>query len=495
MLAAFFAVLFLLSLLPGRKPLCLRFAERISDGILPDGAEAYCRRLTWIWFAVLAFLTFANVAFVIWVRPAVGPRFGWAACLAPTVFAAIVIPLTFFIERRIRNRRFREVFHTSGSTGGPKTIVKTFESLAREVALHRRRLRAEVPAANDPGTRILATIESGHMYGRLWRDLLPKALGLVCEPEVILSPETLVAKMRQAKRVILVTTPSFLDRFTSYAANYEIPANCAEVVTSGALCTHAVAMRTRAVFGVAPREIFGSTETGGVAWRRQTPAGDDVWQVFEGVKVAVADGRLAVRSPFSFRRRYVMGDGGTRTAKLSGRRGDTLGLLLVAGEGRARENALELRQRFLDVFPRGTVPKRFRYVRALPRNPQGKVRTDEVVRLLESELVEPEMRVVTETDTVFEAEMTFDPAAPYFQGHFPEAPILPGVAQLGFAVRCAASLVGGGAVLKAAKKLKFMHVIEPGVTVRLKLERKASGEIAYAYLAGEVLCSSGVLEF
>ena len=55
MFSAIFAVLFGLSLLPGRKPLCLRFAERISGGIMPDGAEAYCRRLTWIWFAILMF--------------------------------------------------------------------------------------------------------------------------------------------------------------------------------------------------------------------------------------------------------------------------------------------------------------------------------------------------------------------------------------------------------------------------------------------------------
>ena len=53
MFSAIFAVLFGLSLLPGRKPLCLRFAERISGGIMPDGAEVYCRRLTWIWFVIL----------------------------------------------------------------------------------------------------------------------------------------------------------------------------------------------------------------------------------------------------------------------------------------------------------------------------------------------------------------------------------------------------------------------------------------------------------
>ena len=54
MISAVFAILFGVSLLPGRKPLCQRFAERISDGIMPEGAEAYCRRLTWVWFVLLA---------------------------------------------------------------------------------------------------------------------------------------------------------------------------------------------------------------------------------------------------------------------------------------------------------------------------------------------------------------------------------------------------------------------------------------------------------
>ena len=53
MISILFAALFGWSLLPGRRPLCLRFAERISDGILPDGAIPYCRRLTWVWLFVL----------------------------------------------------------------------------------------------------------------------------------------------------------------------------------------------------------------------------------------------------------------------------------------------------------------------------------------------------------------------------------------------------------------------------------------------------------
>ena len=527
MLAAAFAVAFALSLLPGRKPLCLRFAERISDGILPDGAEAYCRRLTWFWFGFLSLLALANLVCITLVRPCVGPRFGWMACAAPSLFALAAIPLAFAVEKRVRDRRFSVTFHTSGSTGKSKEIVKTFESLAREVAMHRAFYRK----AGIEGVRFLATIDPAHMYGTLWRVLLPKAMKCECDPEIILSPESLLAKMRECGRVLLVTTPSFLDRFTAYADQYGVPRNCAEIVTSGALLTKDVSDRTKRVFGIAPRQIFGSTETGGVAWRR----GDGDWRVFDEVSVRLEDGRIAVKSPFSFRRGwYTMGDGVEFTesgrafrllgrmdrlvkineervnlaemeakvralgfkdaalAALDGERGPLLGCVVAGGEP---VPALEMRKRLLPVFPKGTVPRKFRFVRALPRNAQGKVLSSEIVRLLESALVEPKMQNVAVTESSFSAELVFDAAAPYFQGHFPSTPILPGVAQLGFAERFAEAVAGRAMTLKGVRKMKFMRVIVPGESVSVSVVRKDESEFTYEYRKEEGPCSSGVLLF
>ena len=298
MISAVFAILFGVSLLPGRKPLCLRFAERISDGIMPDGAEVYCRRLTWVWFVVLT----ANAAAAMTVTAAFGPWIGSAAALPLSI---AVVGGTFAVEGRIRARRFSVSFHTSGSTATPKTIVKTFASLAQEVAFHRARL-ADVLASKPV---FLSTVEPHHMYGRLWRVMLPQASGCAADPEVILTPESLLKKMRAAEHVFLVTTPSFLARFADYADQYDVPQNVVELTTSGALLTADVAAATRRVFGRAPLEIFGSTETGGVAWRRQE-TGDEVWTVFDSVKAwSDASGRLTVASPFSCARRFTMGDG------------------------------------------------------------------------------------------------------------------------------------------------------------------------------------------
>ena len=391
--------------------MCLAFAERISGGIMPDGAETYCRRLTWVWFAILTFNAMLSCCLVM--------SFGRRGAFWSSVATPVVVASTFLVEGRIRRRRFSVAFHTSGSTSQPKTIVKTFESLAKEVAFHRAWLHP------SPDTVFLSTIEPDHMYGTLWRVMLPAAAGCRVDPEIILSPESLVEKMRAAWKVFFVTTPSFLKRFCAYAEQYDVPKNCVEITTSGALLDAATSAAAKRVFGVAPLEIFGSTETGGVAWRRQGESAVPYdWTVFDPVKVKVdAEGRLVVRSPFSFQRNFVMGDGvelapDRRHFKLLGRRDrlvkiaeqrvslpemeekmkqldgiDDVALVALEGEKGAYLGAvvvltaprddtaaltpgakiLALRKRLIPIFPKGSVPKRYRFVSELPRNAQGKV--------------------------------------------------------------------------------------------------------------------------
>ena len=540
MISAVFAILFGVSLLPGRKPLCLRFAERISDGIMPDGAETYCRRLTWVWFVLLA----VNAAAAMAVTAAFGPWIGSAVAI-PLSF--LVVGGTFAVEGCIRARRFSVSFHTSGSTATPKTIVKTFASLAKEVAFHRARLAGVL--ARKPV--FLSTVEPHHMYGRLWRVMLPQAAGCSVDPEVILTPESLLEKMRAAECVFLVTTPSFLARFAEYADQYDVPQNVVELTTSGALLTAKVAAAARRVFGRAPLEIFGSTETGGVAFRRQE-TGDETWTVFDPVKAwADASGRLTVSSPFSCAWRFTLGDGvvfdaegrdkrGPSRFRLCGRmdrmvkiaeqrvslpemeatmcllpdvaeaalgvvegaHGPVLGAVVVPRKGWGdlkvlgkRACARALRAQCLQFFPRGTVPRKFRFVHELPRNAQGKVLASAIRDILTSQVTEPLTENEERTDVTYVADLTFDRDAAYFKGHFPGFAILPGVVQLGTAHRFAESFIGRARPLRTVKKVKFSHVIRPGETVRFTLTRKSDDEFAFDYRKGELPCASGVLCF
>ena len=540
----------------GEESLCYTLAKRIPPHILPPGAKEYCRRYTQVWAAWL----FVNGLIAIATIYAPGPKWhlekagfdvplawaAWNCCLSYCATGLIIL-----VEMLVRRVRFSAVFHTSGSTAEPKRIVKTFRSLAREVAMHLASFRARgvLPRSGEEGGPVfLCTIEPGHMYGMLWRVLLPEAAGCRVDPEVILAPETLLAKMRAAEKVFLVTTPSFLARFCAYAGQYEVPQNCVEVVTSGALLAEKTSAAAKKVFGVAPLEIFGSTETGGVAWRRQGGAegADDFdWQVFRPVKVkACADGRLSVASPFSCRRWFEMGDGaeispdGRRfrlkgrmdrmvkiaeqrvslpemeakiaafpgvkevaLAVLDGAHGPCLGAVVAFDTKTVdvtcgkRALALDMRRKLLPIFPKGTVPKRYRFVMELPRNAQGKVLASRVKEILEGDFVEPFVLEASASGAQWTAEMFFDRDARYFEGHFPGIPVLPGVVQLGMARHFAELFLRRPVVLRTVKKIKFTHVITPGAQVRLTLEKAGENELAYKYTKGEHVCSSGVMCF
>ena len=531
-----------------RRTLCDELAEKIPPHILPDGAETYCRRLTAFWCAALAvngLIATATVFGSRWIW------FAWNCALSYAVLWSIA-----GAEWLYRRRRFAVVFHTSGSTAKPKTIVKPFPTLAKEVAFHLSRLRAEgtLPTPGGKGPVFLSTVELDHMYGILWRKMLPKAAGCMVDEEVIRAPESLIEKMKNASSVFLVTTPSFLSRFCAYADQYDVPRNCTELVTSGALLTAEVSAAAKRVFGRAPLEIFGSTETGGVAWRRQGENGalrtthptntsheTYDWNVFDPVKVCLSpDGRLVVTSPFSCARKYVMGDGAELSPdglafKLLGRRdrlvkineqrvslpemeakmcalpevreaalavldgphGQYLGAVVVLEASNAPSHghaaARALRTKLIPIFPKSAAPKRFRFVFELPRNAQGKVTAESLRRILESDFIEPRVENAKHTPDRWEADLTFDPDAFYFQGHFPDFPILPGVVQLGTAHHFAEVVERRPLRLSEVKKLKFSRIVRPNEKVHFSLTRKSPTEYAFRYSAEDALCSAGTM--
>lgn len=82
-----------------------------------------------------------------------------------------------------------------------------------------------------------------------------------------------------------------------------------------------------------------------------------------------------------------------------------------------------------------------------------------------------------------------------FRGHFPGLPVLPGVAQIDWALRLAKShgLIGGDAELRDFQ-VKFRSVIRPGIPLTLTLRWDASKQrIQFEYHSGMVSMSSGRL--
>ena len=84
----------------------------------------------------------------------------------------------------------------------------------------------------------------------------------------------------------------------------------------------------------------------------------------------------------------------------------------------------------------------------------------------------------------------------YFRGHFPGAPIVPGVVQIKWAIDLAARFLGAGGTFAGMDALKFQHVLLPGISVTLSLRWAASeGKLNFAYQSDGARHGSGRVRF
>ena len=60
------------------------------------------------------------------------------------------------------------------------------------------------------------------------------------------------------------------------------------------------------------------------------------------------------------------------------------------------------------------------------------------------------------------AQVTADNRSPWFAGHFPEDPILPGIAQLSMVTDTIAGVLQKELTLKSIARIKFKKIIRPG---------------------------------
>jgi 3-hydroxymyristoyl/3-hydroxydecanoyl-(acyl carrier protein) dehydratase len=83
----------------------------------------------------------------------------------------------------------------------------------------------------------------------------------------------------------------------------------------------------------------------------------------------------------------------------------------------------------------------------------------------------------------------------WFQGHFPEKPILSGVVQLHLAAVLAGHLFGLAGHPREVSRLKFQQLVIPPRILELSLEETADHQVRFRYAAEGKECSQGRLNF
>ncbi|TQF69593.1 acyl--CoA ligase [Pseudoalteromonas luteoviolacea] len=318
------------------------------------------------------------------------------------------------------------VFSTSGSTGKSKQIRKSWQSLQLE--LDTLLTTFDMSSVKT----FISTVPHYHIYGLLFRLLLPMKLGAQIYPTKEY-PEHIVPLVKTAgkQHCILISSPAFLKRLCNDNVLSVSADRFCHIFSSGGKLEQDTATKLYAQMRFSICEIYGSTESGGIAHRKQTNGPDALWTLFRGMSISAKaeTQQLVLRSPYLNFQPLAMDDKVAlhasgqfkllgridRTVKveekrvnlsdlertleahawvqsckvilLEGKRTALAAVVVLKQEKPAYESKRRLnqalRQHLASKFELICIPKKWRYVEEFPINNQGKTTTAALEKLFE----------------------------------------------------------------------------------------------------------------
>ncbi len=410
------------------------------------------------------------------------------------------------------------VVYTSGSSGTPNAIRKKFHQLSSEL----QHLHTCWPAQLFAEPCVIhATVSHQHIYGLLFRVLWPLVSGRIFATARLVYPEDILAALA-AHPGVLISSPAHLKRLPEQLNWASVKQRVHAVFSSGDALLEAAATLCRTLLEQAPIEVYGSSETGGIAWR-QVPM-QSTWRTLPGVEVRVCDQQLQVRSAHLADLNWydtqdcaeLNGAGFTlkgrldRIVKLEEKRislsamekaliatgllEDVKALLLNDASGATRmqiavlavpnaagwalfdgsdKRALNaaLRAALSEAFELSALPRKWRYHWSMPQNSQGKTANAALLALFDPR--RPQARLLKssaeESAKTAALQITVSANSPYFDGHFPGIPILAGMVQIDWAILFGRELFELPPYFLRLEAVKFTRILKPGVaTLELK---------------------------
>ncbi|WP_122081955.1 AMP-binding protein [Vibrio coralliirubri] len=176
---------------------------------------------------------------------------------------------------------------TSGSSGTPKAINKTLEHLDIETAQLDKNWGEMLK-----GKQVHSTVSHQHIYGLLFRILWPLCSGVPFARNNLEYPEQILSHAN--KNCVLISSPALLKRLKHETKSAQL----AGVFSSGGPLPTESAHQSRSLLGHLPIEVFGSTETGGIAFRQQESA-QTPWQLFDCLEASLnSENCIKLLSPY-----------------------------------------------------------------------------------------------------------------------------------------------------------------------------------------------------
>ncbi|WP_454673607.1 AMP-binding protein [Achromobacter pestifer] len=422
------------------------------------------------------------------------------------------------------------VLCTSGSSGSPKHLIKQWRQLAAEV----QALQQQWPDSDAP---VLGSVSAQHMYGLPFRVLWPLCAGRLIDRRQRLYPEELQQASLRYPSFTWIASPALLRRLGQRLDWAQLRGRLTRIHSSGGALPPEISDDIERDLGLRPTEIYGSSETGAVAWR----TGSADWQPLPGAAISLnADGALRVRSPWVDAADEQTSDGAQLTsggfqllgrldrivkieekrvslpmleqslmhhayvddARLGSSAGAArlTGLIALSAAGlhtlrnHGRKAVVDALRAHLGAgFESLAIPRTWRFYRHLPSNAQGKLPQSVFEAAAGPRPVDP-VAVELPGQPAHERRYTLD--IPYdlahFSGHFPSVPVVPGVAQISWALSlaqrdlCPAFRFGG------MEALKFQKLLRPGDLAVLALRwDEARQKLYFTCTLDDAPCSSG----
>ncbi|MEO6172175.1 MAG: AMP-binding protein, partial [Arenimonas sp.] len=182
------------------------------------------------------------------------------------------------------------IIFTSGSTGEPSAIEKKISQMQAEV------IALETSFGDKIGnSQIYGTVSHQHIYGLLFRVLWPLSCGRAFYSQRLEYPEQ-IAKQLSDQASVLIASPAHLKRLPENLNWQAMSSNIRAVFSSGGPLSAESSDNVTQLWQSRPIEVFGSSETGGIAWRQAEDASTS-WQPLPSVEWKIVDDHLQIRSP------------------------------------------------------------------------------------------------------------------------------------------------------------------------------------------------------
>ena len=423
-----------------------------------------------------------------------------------------------FIPKEIDTKKVVINFYTSGSSGKSKIIKKSLFNLLEEG----RDLGLALDINRNPS--VISTTTMCHLFGMTFHLMFPLCNGLVINTTPVTYPENV-----NIENSVLVSTPAFLGTKVKHELDFNIPPKY--IISAGSKLDEKIYETLENESKVI--EIYGSTESGVIAYKT---AHNEQFELFPNVNINIKTDNVEVCSNYTYGGKTVIND----KLEIDGRKlvikNRTDRLFKIYDK---RVSAEELEQKLnLHEFVENSyimsfenklvclcalseqgkeyilknntylmiktlkmymfkyseiIPQKWRFIDQIPMNQMGKINKKLIEHMFNVNLSLPIIIDREQYQDTITYQIFMYKNCNFFDGHFPEFKLVPGVLQLYLAKEFANAHFGLNIGEGQYKRIKFSNIIAPNSIVKLKLT-KTDKQVVYEYFSDEKTYSSGAFE-